>query len=324
MDQFPQAGACKMCYIDKYTGQKVTKSEKIMSNSSEEKKEQQANNDTVTPDPGPESSQESVDDSSQKPEPGQTGQLPDLPDLPDSASPATKPPAEESTVPKTLPRPAEGSVAPKPAPAPVVPDAAKDAEKAPVVEGSTTKPAGKVDTESDTQETEQQPESDRVTQTQEATDQSASRKLKRRATRQQLSKPDTAVLASTRLRRSSKGSISQGTVSFGEQRELILVIRGIVERIVLPEDQSIVLGRSDARLRYHADVDLTPYGALDRGVSREHARVYTEGGHLYIVDMNSTNGTFLAGKRLDANAPTLLRKGDELLLGRLPVQILFR
>ena len=148
--------------------------------------------------------------------------------------------------------------------------------------------------------------------------------LRVRPDREQHTKPDTAILASTRLRRSGKGSLSQGTVSFGEQRELILVIRGIVERIVLPEDQSIILGRSDARLRYHADVDLTPYGALDRGVSREHARVYTEGGQLFIVDMNSTNGTFLGGNRLEPNTPALLRKGDELLLGRLPVQILFR
>ena len=149
-------------------------------------------------------------------------------------------------------------------------------------------------------------------------------KLKTKPDRSQLSKPDTAILASSRLRRSGKASLTQGTVSFGDQRELILVIRGIVERVILPEDQSIVMGRSDARLRYHADVDLTPYGALDRGVSREHARVYTESGLLYIVDMNSTNGTFLAGKRLEPNTPALLRKGDELLLGRLPVQILFR
>jgi pSer/pThr/pTyr-binding forkhead associated (FHA) protein len=152
----------------------------------------------------------------------------------------------------------------------------------------------------------------------------AQKALQTKPTRTEENRPETAILASTRLRRSGKGNISQGTISFGDQRELILVIRGIVERIVLPEDQSIVLGRSDARLRYHADVDLTPYGALDRGVSREHARVYTEEGHLYIVDMNSTNGTFLSGKRLEPNTPALLHKGDELLLGRLPVQILFR
>ena len=257
-----------------------------MSNSSEEKKEQETKNNTATPETGPESSQDSVKETAPPPVAGQTGPLPERPTEPESVPPATaQPPAAESTAEKAVPPP--------------------------TVEGGP-------------QEAEQPSNSDRITQTQEAAGPRPARRLKRRATRQQLSKPDTAVLASTRLRRSSKGSISQGTVSFGEQRELILVIRGIVERIILPEDQSIVLGRSDARLRYHADVDLTPYGALDRGVSREHARVYTEGGHLYIVDMNSTNGTFLAGKRLDPNAPTLLRKGDELLLGRLPVQILFR
>jgi len=179
-------------------------------------------------------------------------------------------------------------------------------------------------TEPDREATEVDRQQGEPPDAQKKTTQQLRRKLKTMPDRSKLEKPDTAILSSTRLRRSGKGGISQSTVSFGDQRELILVIRGIVERVVLPEDQSIVLGRSDARLRYHADVDLTPYGALDRGVSREHARVYSEGGQLYIVDLNSTNGTFLGGKRLDANVPALLHKGDELLLGRLPVQILFR
>ena len=137
-------------------------------------------------------------------------------------------------------------------------------------------------------------------------------------------KPNTAILSGKGMRRRGKAGVPKGTVSFGGQNELILVIRGIVERIVLPEDLSVVLGRSDARLRYHADVDLTPYGALDRGVSREHARVYAEEGNLYIVDMGSTNGTFVSGTRLEPNTPTMISKGDEVLLGRLPIQILFR
>ena len=136
--------------------------------------------------------------------------------------------------------------------------------------------------------------------------------------------PNTAILSGKGMRRRVKAGVPKGTVSFGGQSELILVIRGIVERIVLPEDLSVVLGRSDARLRYHADVDLTPYGALDRGVSREHARVYAEAGNLYIVDIASTNGTFVSGTRLAPHTPTVLRKGDEVLLGRLPIQILFR
>lgn len=139
------------------------------------------------------------------------------------------------------------------------------------------------------------------------------------------SKPDTAVLSRRNLPRRLTGSDQvEGQVTFGDQRELLLVIRGIVERLVVPKDISITLGRSDIQMRFRPDVDLTAYGAIDRGVSREHARLHTEGEQLYITDLGSTNGTFVAGRRLEPNTPTLLRKGDELLLGRLAIQVLFR
>jgi hypothetical protein len=141
----------------------------------------------------------------------------------------------------------------------------------------------------------------------------------------QMREPQTTVIASSMRRRRRAGAdVLKDTVSFGEQQELILVVRGIIERVVLPQDQALVIGRSDARLRYHADIDLTPYGAMDRGVSREHAKVFIEDDHIYIMDLDSTNGTYISGKRLEPNTPTLLRRGDELLLGRLPVQILFK
>lgn len=124
---------------------------------------------------------------------------------------------------------------------------------------------------------------------------------------------------------SSTGSSGTGrTGLLGDQSEIIFVIRGIVERVVIPKDGSITIGRSDPRTRTRVDLDLTPYGALDRGVSREHVRMHIEDGKLYVTDLGSTNGTFLASTRLEAHTPTVLRKGDELLLGRLPIQVLFR
>jgi hypothetical protein len=138
-------------------------------------------------------------------------------------------------------------------------------------------------------------------------------------------RPDTAVLARRNFNRRGAGTRSiEGPLTFGDQRELLLVIRGIVERLVLPRDLSITLGRTDMHTRFRPDVDLTPYGALDRGVSREHARLHTENDQLYVTDLGSTNGTFLAGERLQPNTPTLLRKGAELMLGRLAIQVMFR
>jgi pSer/pThr/pTyr-binding forkhead associated (FHA) protein len=133
---------------------------------------------------------------------------------------------------------------------------------------------------------------------------------------------ETAILSSKNRRRNNP-ELSEGTTTLRNQQELLLVVRGMVERVVIPGGSSIILGRADLNARYHPDVDLTPYGALDRGVSRGHAKLHIDEENLYVTDLGSTNGTFLAGKRLEPDEPTLLRKGDELLLGRLAVQILF-
>lgn len=140
----------------------------------------------------------------------------------------------------------------------------------------------------------------------------------------EVKKPKTAILPIRQHRINRTLPTQPGTKSLKNQRELLLVVRGMVERMSIPYQGSIVLGRVDLRVKVRPDVDLTPYGALERGVSREHVRLHIDKDHLFVTDLNSTNGTFLGGKRLEPNIATQIRKGDELLIGRLPVQILFR
>lgn len=137
---------------------------------------------------------------------------------------------------------------------------------------------------------------------------------------------DTAILSSSgsRWRRAQNQTPPGGTTSLGDQREIIFVIRGMVERVILRDNFSIILGRAEPGSKGNVDIDLTPYGALDRGVSRIHARLHLENNRIFITDLDSTNGTFLSGRRLEPHKAEPLRKGDELLLGRLPVQVLFR
>lgn len=116
----------------------------------------------------------------------------------------------------------------------------------------------------------------------------------------------------------------QGTTTLGEKREVILLIRGMAERVVMQEGIIYKLGRFELGLSAPDEIDLTPYGAMDRGVSRVHAQLHLENDRLYITDLSSTNGTYVSGNKVEPNTPTALRKGDELLLGRLQVQILFR
>lgn len=55
----------------------------------------------------------------------------------------------------------------------------------------------------------------------------------------------------------------------------------------------------------------------DQSISRLHAKFTREGNRFYITDLNSTNGTFLNGMRMQPNACEQIEPGDEIGLGKL-------
>jgi pSer/pThr/pTyr-binding forkhead associated (FHA) protein len=112
-----------------------------------------------------------------------------------------------------------------------------------------------------------------------------------------------------------------GTGALVTHREIDLVIRNMAERVLLHDDKPVMIGRADLESGYRPEVDLSPYGAQDHGVSREHARLHLHNQRLYITDLGSSNGTFLAGQRLNPHQAYVVREGDEVLLGRLSIRI---
>ena len=58
----------------------------------------------------------------------------------------------------------------------------------------------------------------------------------------------------------------------------------------------------------------------DTHISRRHARITVEHGQCRIEDLNSTNGTQVNGRRLEAFAPTPIAPGDRVLFGTVEVQ----
>lgn len=58
------------------------------------------------------------------------------------------------------------------------------------------------------------------------------------------------------------------------------------------------------------------YVLEDRSVSRIHARILEEEGRIYLEDLNSTNGTFKNGLRMQPYEKRRLEKGDELRFGK--------
>ena len=64
-------------------------------------------------------------------------------------------------------------------------------------------------------------------------------------------------------------------------------------------------------------IDLTPYGGLEKGVSRKHAIIRKIDIGYEIVDLYSTNGTWLSEKRLLPNKAYVLDSGIHIRLGQL-------
>lgn len=94
-----------------------------------------------------------------------------------------------------------------------------------------------------------------------------------------------------------------------------------VHRFYTPEDRlvaelnipSVIFGKKKGE----ADVVLE-----NPSVSRMHARITKDGNHYYLEDLNSTNGTFKNGLRLQPYEKKKLESGDEVKFGK--VLLIFR
>ncbi len=78
----------------------------------------------------------------------------------------------------------------------------------------------------------------------------------------------------------------------------------------------ILIGREDPISNIYPDVDLTPHGGEEGGVSRLHAKIFLQGSQYMVEDENSTNFTFVNKQKLAPKTPTPINNGDELRLGR--------
>jgi pSer/pThr/pTyr-binding forkhead associated (FHA) protein len=86
------------------------------------------------------------------------------------------------------------------------------------------------------------------------------------------------------------------------------------------------IGRSDVAQNWHPELDLIPFGggAPDLGVSRHQAVIQRQDAGYLLVDVGSTNGTFVNGKALEYNKPVELHDGDTVAFGAFNTKVSFR
>jgi FOG: FHA domain len=90
----------------------------------------------------------------------------------------------------------------------------------------------------------------------------------------------------------------------------------------LADRTEFTLGRSAEGQPIVPDVDLSPYNAYANGVSRLHAVIKLIKDQIVLVDLGSSNGTYLNGNRLSPYIETSVAHGDVVYLGKLKMQLL--
>ena len=113
-----------------------------------------------------------------------------------------------------------------------------------------------------------------------------------------------------------------GTAYFDYQNRLELVFRDTADVLSFPVVNELVVGRChDEQDVEQPDIDLTPFGAVEKGVSRRHLALIRQHDTIGLADLGSANSTFLNGQRLIPSERRILRDGDELRLGRLVIRV---
>ena len=94
--------------------------------------------------------------------------------------------------------------------------------------------------------------------------------------------------------------------------------------ISLPEKNELTMGRISEGQVIMPDIDLTSYHAYESGVSRLHAVLKKKNGKATIMDLRSSNGTYVDGTRLTPESEHVLSHGSILSLGKLKLQFLLK
>jgi hypothetical protein len=107
-----------------------------------------------------------------------------------------------------------------------------------------------------------------------------------------------------------------------------LYVLGMNKPIVIAKEKEFVIGRQvdDSVVMdvQEPTINLSPYGAFKMGISRRHATIRQMENGYEIVDLGSTNGTWLNGQRLVPYKNYPLKNGSQLRMGRMHLLVMLR
>jgi hypothetical protein len=94
--------------------------------------------------------------------------------------------------------------------------------------------------------------------------------------------------------------------------------------ITIQKDKAFILGRVSAEIKTTEPlVDLTQFDALELGISRVHAMIRQTKDGYQIIDLESSNGTWLENQRLVPRQPYPIESGDRIRTGRLNILVFY-
>lgn len=137
-------------------------------------------------------------------------------------------------------------------------------------------------------------------------------------------KTDTDVLPFTHLLHRAPPPplpLEHKRVASEEGMSLTIIIPSCRERLVLPFKERVEVGRADEESDFYPALDLTDYNGSQKGISRNHAVFEVSELGVVLIDLDSTNGTFLNNFRLPGKRPYLVKDGDEIRFGELLVHL---
>ncbi|MFW5692458.1 MAG: FHA domain-containing protein [Chloroflexota bacterium] len=102
---------------------------------------------------------------------------------------------------------------------------------------------------------------------------------------------------------------------------LKLTVEGTALPLIFTVENEVIIGRRDPTMSGGPEIDLTPFGAYQMGISRRHAAFRLHNGRLELTDLGSRNGTVLNGRRLTAHQPEPVIDGDDLRMGKIAARV---